>query len=92
MDGRRNAIPPGGPPALPAVPGGSCTFPEHAEQCRAVARLQVSVDGEHAVDIRSRGKDGWRTTVVHEGAIAELSIGARLNVRELYDAAAEPSA
>jgi len=30
--------------------------------------------------------------VVHEGEIAELSIGARLDIRELYDAAAEPSA
>ncbi len=47
---------------------------------------------ERSVEIRSRGEDGWRTTVVHEGAIAELSISARLDVRELYDAAAEPSA
>jgi Uma2 family endonuclease len=47
---------------------------------------------ERSVEVRSRGEDGWRTTVVHEGAIAELSIGARLDVRELYDAAAEPSA
>ena len=46
---------------------------------------------ERSVEVRSRGEDGWRTTVVHEGAIAELSIGARLDVRELYDAAAEPS-
>ncbi len=47
---------------------------------------------ERSVEVRSREEDGWRTTVVHEGAIAELSIGARLDVRELYDAAAEPSA
>lgn len=45
-----------------------------------------------SVEVRSREKDGWRTTVVPEGGIAELSIGARLDVRELYDAAAEPSA
>lgn len=47
---------------------------------------------ERSVEVRSHGEDGWRTTVVHEGANAELSIGARLDVRELYDAAAEPSA
>lgn len=46
----------------------------------------------HSVEVRSREKDRWRTTIAHEGAIAELSIGARLDVRELYDAAAEPSA
>ncbi len=47
---------------------------------------------ERSVEVRSRGEDGWRTTVVYEGAIAELLIGAPLDVRELYDAAAEPSA
>ena len=46
---------------------------------------------EHSVEVRSRGEDGWRTTVVPEVAIAELSIGARLDVRELYAAAAEPT-
>jgi Uma2 family endonuclease len=44
-----------------------------------------------SVEVRSRGEDGWRTTVVQEGAIAALSIGARLDIRQLYDAAAEPS-
>ncbi|MFL6244923.1 MAG: hypothetical protein ACJ74H_02780 [Thermoanaerobaculia bacterium] len=47
---------------------------------------------QRSVEVRSRGGDGWRTTVVPEGAVAELSMGARLDVRELYDAAAEPSA
>jgi len=47
---------------------------------------------ERSVEVRSRGEGGWRTTVLHEGAIAALSIGARLDVRELYDAAAEPTA
>ncbi|MEA2165327.1 MAG: hypothetical protein QOK37_3454 [Thermoanaerobaculia bacterium] len=47
---------------------------------------------ERSVEVRSRGDDGWQTTVVHEGEIAELSIGARLDVRELYDAGVEPSA
>ncbi|MEA2237156.1 MAG: hypothetical protein QOC81_1880 [Thermoanaerobaculia bacterium] len=47
---------------------------------------------ERSVEVRSRGEDGWRTTVVDEGGSAELSIDARLDVRDLYDAAAEPSA
>jgi hypothetical protein len=47
---------------------------------------------ERSVEVKSRAEDGWRTTVVREGSIAELSIGARLDVRELYEAAAEPSA
>jgi Uma2 family endonuclease len=47
---------------------------------------------ERSVEVRLREEDGWRTTVVHEGGMAELSVGARLDVRELYDAAAEPSA
>jgi G:T-mismatch repair DNA endonuclease (very short patch repair protein) len=46
---------------------------------------------DRSVEVRLREEDGWRTTVVHEGEVAELSIGARLDVRELYDAAAEPS-
>lgn len=46
---------------------------------------------ERSVEVRSRVGDGWRTTVVREGGSAELSISARLDVRELYDAAAEPS-
>jgi Uma2 family endonuclease len=47
---------------------------------------------ERSVEVRSRGEDGWRTTVVPQDGIAELSIGARLDVREFYAAAAEPSA
>ena len=46
---------------------------------------------ERSVEIRSRGENGWQTTVVREGTIAELLIGAQLDVRELYSAAAEPS-
>lgn len=46
---------------------------------------------ERSVEVRSRGEDTWETTVVPEGGIVELSIGARLDVRELYDAAGEPS-
>jgi putative component of toxin-antitoxin plasmid stabilization module len=46
---------------------------------------------ERSLEIRLREGNGWRTTVVREGGVVELSVGARLDVRELYDDAAEPS-
>lgn len=65
---------------------------EHYKTFPSLREYVLVSHREHSVEVRSRGKDGWQTTVVHEGAIAELSIGARLDVRELYAAAAEPSA
>jgi Uma2 family endonuclease len=35
---------------------------------------------------------GWQRTIVREGEMANLSIGARLDVRELYESAGEPAA
>jgi Uma2 family endonuclease len=65
---------------------------EHYKTCASLREYVLVSYRDHSVEVRSRGEDGWRTTVVREGAIAELSIGARLDVRELYAAAAEPSA
>lgn len=39
------------------------------------------------MEVRSRGEGSWRTSVLPEGAIAELSIDARVDVRQLYDVA-----
>src|SRR5437764_3193734 len=64
---------------------------EHYKTLPSLREYVLVSHREHSVEVRSRGGDGWRTTVVQEGAMAELSIGARLDVRELYDAAAEPS-
>jgi Uma2 family endonuclease len=64
---------------------------EHYKTFPSLREYVMVSHRERSVEIRSRGEDGWRTTVVSEGAIATLSIGARLDVRELYDAAAEPS-
>ena len=45
------------------------------------------------MEVWTRGEDGgWEQAIVREGEIAGLSIDARLDLRELYDAAAEPSA
>jgi Uma2 family endonuclease len=65
---------------------------EHYKTFPSLREYVLVSHRDHSVEIRSREEDGWRTTVVREGAIAELSIGARLDVRELYAAAAEPSA
>jgi Uma2 family endonuclease len=65
---------------------------EHYRTFPSLREYVLVSHSERSVEVRSRGTDGWRTTIIHEGAIAELSIGARLDVRELYDAAAEPSA
>lgn len=65
---------------------------EHYKSCPSLREYVLVSHRERSVEVRSRGEDGWRTTVVSEGAIAQLSIGARLDVRELYAAAAEPPA
>ena len=65
---------------------------EHYKTFPSLREYVLVSHRERSVEVRSRGEDGWRTTVVQEGSIAELSIGARLDVRELYAAAAEPSA
>jgi hypothetical protein len=59
-----------------AMAGGT---PEHAALAAAVTGLLFG---------QLRGGD-WRRAVVREG---DLAIGARLDVRALYDAAAEPAA
>ncbi len=65
---------------------------EHYKTFPSLREYVLVSHRERSVEVRSRSEDGWRTTIVPEGAIAELSIGARLDVRELYAAAAEPSA
>jgi Uma2 family endonuclease len=65
---------------------------EHYKTFPSLREYVLVSHRERSVEVRTRGEDGWRTTVGNDGAIAELSIGARLDVRELYDAAAEPSA
>jgi Uma2 family endonuclease len=63
---------------------------EHYKTFPSLREYVLVFHRERSVEVRSRGEKGWRTTVVREGAFAALSIGAQLDVRELYDAAAEP--
>jgi Uma2 family endonuclease len=64
---------------------------EHYKAFPSLREYVLVSHRERSVEIRSRAEDGWRTTVVHEGEAAQLSVGARLDVRELYEAATEPS-
>jgi Uma2 family endonuclease len=65
---------------------------EHYKTFPSLREYVLVSHRERSVEVRSHGEDGWRTIVIREDAIAELSVGARLDVRELYDAAEEPSA
>ncbi|HYC88873.1 MAG TPA: Uma2 family endonuclease [Thermoanaerobaculia bacterium] len=64
---------------------------EHYKTFPSLREYVLVSHRERSVEVRLRENDGWRTTVVPEGGVAELSVGARLDVRELYDAAAEPA-
>ena len=63
------------------------------EHYQTIASLQQYVLVSHsarAIEVRTRAGRVWTTTIAGEGEIAELAAGARQDVRELYDAAAEP--
>jgi Uma2 family endonuclease len=64
---------------------------EHYRSVPSLREYVLVSHRERSVEVRSREEDGWRTTVVREGAVVQLSVGARLDVRELYDAAGDVS-
>jgi hypothetical protein len=57
---------------------------------------RVNVDAlcrSRSIEVWSRGEvSGWSRVLVGEGEAAELVIGAQVDVHEIYEAAAEPSA
>jgi Uma2 family endonuclease len=65
---------------------------EHYKTLRSLRQYVLVSHREHSMVVWTRGDDGtWQAATVREGEIAELtSIGARLDVRELYATAAEP--
>lgn len=66
---------------------------EHYKTCASLREYVLVALSERAVEIWTRDNDNrWTSTIVRDGEIAELAIGARLDVRELYEAAAEPTA
>ncbi|HEY0160120.1 MAG TPA: Uma2 family endonuclease [Thermoanaerobaculia bacterium] len=61
---------------------------EHYKSLPSLRQVVSVGQRERAVEVWSRGESGWSRVVAGEGEIAELSsIGARLDVREVYEAA-----
>lgn len=67
---------------------------EHYQSLRALEQYVLVWHRERRLDVWTReAGGGWMSTSVREGETAALaSIGASLDVRELYEAAAEPRA
>lgn len=65
---------------------------EHYKTLCSLRQYVLVSHRERALAVWTRGEDGsWRSTVVREGDASHLLVGAQLDVRELYEAAAEPS-
>jgi Uma2 family endonuclease len=66
---------------------------EHYKSLSSLRQYVLVSHRERSVEVWTRGGDaGWRKALVRDGEIADLVIDARLDVRELYEAAAEPPA
>jgi Uma2 family endonuclease len=64
---------------------------EHYKTVQSLRQYVLVSHRERSVEIWTRGEDAsWRRVVVREGEVADLAIDAQLDVRALYDAAAEP--
>jgi Uma2 family endonuclease len=66
---------------------------EHYKTLPSLRQYVLVSHRERSVEVWTRDEEaGWQLATVGEGEIAGLSIDARLDVHELYEAAAEPSA
>jgi len=64
---------------------------EHYKTLPSLRQYVMVSHRERSLHVWTRQEDNqWQSIRVVEGEAAELVIGARLDVRELYDAAAEP--
>ena len=61
---------------------------EHYKSIPSLRQVLLVGQRERAVEVWTRGESGWSRAVARDGEVAELAIGARLDVREAYDAAA----
>lgn len=65
---------------------------EHYKTIPSLQQYVLISHRERAVEVWTReAGSSWRSVLVREGGVADLMIGARVEVRELYEAAAEPS-
>lgn len=67
---------------------------EHYKSLPSLRQYVLASYQDRSVEVWTRDAgDGWTSVVAREDDMADLvSVGARLDVRELYDAAAEPTA
>jgi Uma2 family endonuclease len=66
---------------------------EHYKTIASLKQYVLVSQRERSIEVWTRENDNrWRSTIVREGATAELLVGAQLDVHELYEAAAEPRA
>ena len=67
---------------------------EHYKSLASLRQYVLVSYQDHSLEVWTRdGSDGWSVVIAREGDAADLvSVEARLDVRELYDAAAEPTA
>ena len=63
---------------------------EHYKTFPSLRQYVLISQRDRSVEVRTREESGWASAVFGDGQVAELVIGARLNVRELYEIAAEP--
>jgi Uma2 family endonuclease len=64
---------------------------EHYKMLRTLRQYLLVSHSERSVEVWTRGEHGWTQTTVAEGEVAELAIGVRIAVDDLYAASAEPS-
>ncbi|HEV7424752.1 MAG TPA: Uma2 family endonuclease [Thermoanaerobaculia bacterium] len=64
---------------------------EHYKTLPSLRQYVLVSHRERSLDVWTfRDEAGWQHAIVREGEAAHLSIGARLDVRELYESAGEP--
>jgi Uma2 family endonuclease len=67
---------------------------EHYQRLPSLRQyVLVSAASERTIEVRTRTESGWSRSLMRDGEAAKLeSIAATLDVRELFDSAAEPRA
>jgi Uma2 family endonuclease len=66
---------------------------EHYKQIPSLKHYVLVSHRERALELWTRSDAGWTHALYRDGAVAPLgAMGASLDVRELYESAAEPSA
>src|SRR5205823_2292402 len=63
---------------------------EHYKSIGSLQQYVLVAHDDRFVEVWTRGEDReWTAMIARDGSVAHLAIGARLDVRELYDAATE---